>query len=368
MRVLVSSVIAAFAASAAAAQAASDLDRNERASLRPCGSYEARANIAGYTSGVDGELYLSLDGGIISALDQDRRSVWTVELGGRPASGILASRTSVFTITMPQDAAAAGAAATLRALSKQTGITIWSVKIPLADRYDIGFNGMSVVAAASNGIISAFDAATGSSQWRKEIGSKLSSPAVFNDGTVVFGTDDKNVVQIKKGEIASRFKIDTPPLRVLISEDGKILTGDRSGRITLLDGQTGRKLWRFKSGGEISYLAETKHGFVAGSYDNFIYSIWKYNGDVLWKRRIGARVVGGIAASDDVLASMVYGEPEAFVFDASNGKIRDRLILSSRDHQRQTPFLAPDELAFAVGRTFYWYRTNGCENEKAALQ
>lgn len=114
-----------------------------------------------------------------------------------------------------------------------------AVEFPLA----VAVNGATATVAASDGTVTALDAATGRELWRASAGAALAA-GVGTDGTVSSViTRTNELVAFIGGRVAWREKLGaqsfTPPL--VAGERVFVLGADRS--VSAYDGQTGRRLW-----------------------------------------------------------------------------------------------------------------------------
>jgi outer membrane protein assembly factor BamB len=104
-----------------------------------------------------------------------------------------------------------------------------------------------------------------------------------------------------------------------------LITGDDRGNVTNFRDQTGAVWWKFKSGARIGTIVETDDGIVVGSFDNFVYLISKYSGDVKWKRRLEGRVTHRPIVAGKELIFTVSGEEDLVILDAENGKVLEQV-------------------------------------------
>ncbi len=110
--------------------------------------------------------------------------------------------------------------------------------------------GTSVIVAASDGTVAAFDAATGKDQWRGTAGGALATGAASDGRLAAVITRSNEVVALQDGKEVWRVKLPAQSFTAPLVAGGRVfaLAADRS--VTALDGATGRKLWVQQRPGE----------------------------------------------------------------------------------------------------------------------
>lgn len=116
----------------------------------------------------------------VEALSYSGKKLWASELGGDIISNISPLESGLFFVTASTAIGAERVGpGVLRSLSKETGITNWTLKLPDADKYFIGgFNG-SVVIVANSGLIHSVDMKSGAVKWSREIAASSVAKPVF---------------------------------------------------------------------------------------------------------------------------------------------------------------------------------------------
>jgi len=125
----------------------------------------------GSTLVADGNrVFLGATGAKVEALSFDGKKIWTSELGGDISSNIQALEGGLVLVTSiaAADPQKSGVSL-LRSLSKETGITNWTVKLPDADTHFLGGYNGSVIVVSKNGVIQSIDAKAGTGKWEPEV-------------------------------------------------------------------------------------------------------------------------------------------------------------------------------------------------------
>jgi outer membrane protein assembly factor BamB len=124
--------------------------------------------------------------------------------------------------------------------------------------------------------------------------------------------------------------------------DGRIFTGNYNGELLALDAATGKKLWRFQSGGPIFGAAAHADGrIVFGSADRRVYALHAASGALLWLHAMPDAVIAAPTIHDGV----VYVGDESgriIALDAADG--RTLSTFESRGAIAFPPLAADDAL------------------------
>lgn len=275
----------------------------------------------GRTVTVDATRVIVGSGGAkLEAFAMDGKKLWATELGGEIASNVLVGSGGVFMVTSAVNAGSGKGGGTARFLSLETGITVWTAKLPEADKYSLGFGTDSIIVVTSGGTIEAFATNTGATRWRRELAEGVVGEPRFNHANVYLASSAKQIftVSLASGEIVAVTKMQFAPTAV--SEiSGDIFIGDERGNVTSL-GRRDKANWNFKSGGKISAIVEVGGNLLAASNDNFVYLFSGRSGNVAWKKRLNERV-SQIGAIDDRFAIVSgYEENGAHLMEINSGK------------------------------------------------
>ncbi len=84
----------------------------------------------------------------------------------------------------------------------------------------------------------------------------------------------------------------------------RVYAGSEDGNLVVLDEQTGKLLWRYRTRGPVRGPAATRDSIVYfGSGDNYVYAVNTMNGLLLWRKRTGASVQAVVRAGEDLLVA-----------------------------------------------------------------
>jgi outer membrane protein assembly factor BamB len=226
--------------------------------------------------------------------------------------------------------------------------------------------GPLLIAADTGGQISAFDTVSGQVRWQIKMPSKLSARPAAAGESVVVGTVDKKmtVISAGNGKLLSSFSADRPVSSIALRENGMIVTGDDRGSVTNYRDSSGTVWWKFKSGGRIGTIVETSEGILVGSFDNFVYMLSRYNGDVKWKRRLDGRIVSAPAILDGYVLVASSTEISAQVLDVDDGKPVDQLQFGENNFVIDSPIVSESQFTvFPLTSGLLAFSSIGCPDK-----
>src|SRR5207245_1009732 len=151
-------------------------------------------HMSNLTPATDGRtVYVPLTGGLLVALSAaDGQMRWKADAGGEFSSGPVTDDGSVYAATEYREVSGEQASihGTLRALSKETGITSWmrTLPAPLRGRPVAGAN--ALFAGAADGRVYAFDKRTGLTLWINQYAESFSGPPAVSGNLLYIGSDD----------------------------------------------------------------------------------------------------------------------------------------------------------------------------------
>lgn len=312
-----------------------------------CWSYPLGETVGGQVVSDGSRVFLALGGAKVEALTLDGKKIWSSEFGGEISSNVLANDTGLFLVTLTGsiDAARPGGNR-LRSLSKETGITNWTVILSDASRYWLGrFHG-EVIVVSKNGVIQSVDAKNGNVKWKREIAEGFVAEPVFTATAVLVATTGNQIfgISMANGEIGSMRKIPFGVTSLSETTNGELIVGDERGNVYSLD-SAGKQTWKFKTGGQISNVLPVGDNILVTSHDNFVYFLRSRNGGRVWKMRLSGRVSGVATYADSYAVISTIDEHRAMLIDLKSGKIAgqaffddDETTVQIRPHSGQLMF------------------------------
>lgn len=301
-------------------------DENSRGThsvLTKCWDRDLEDGAGSVVAGAKGLLLISEVEGRLRAINADSGEVlWVTELGGQ-IDGISISTESMIFVLTSSNHTSGTASSTLRRLDLDTGLVKFSVPIDATSKVFLKSTPENVIVIGPAGTIEAFEAETGRSAWKTAVRGRISSVPAINESTIAISTDSKTIelLSANDGTIITSIGTEREIKTLGFRSNQMLLAGDDRGNITNFRAKTGTIWWRFKSGGRIGTIHETKQGIVVGSYDNFVYLLSNNSGSVIWKRRLAGRVDFRPVILDNLAIFCVSGEDDLKILDLEKGRI-----------------------------------------------
>lgn len=241
-------------------------------------------------------LIVALRSGTLGGLALGRgTSVWSVEQAASVA--LAADELQVY----------AAHGSTIAARTASSGALAWSRTLDAPVASPLAARGGWVLALDSNGMLVALRAADGEVVWRRAIEGEGHDHAPTIEGeTVVVTRRSGEVValSIREGTPSWTVRLDGSP-GVPLLVDGRVIIGASDNALYCLDEDTGRLIWRWRSGGDIKAapVVDATHIYYV-SLDNMLRAIDRRSGNLRWKRSLSARATSGLRlVSDQLLVS-----------------------------------------------------------------
>jgi outer membrane protein assembly factor BamB len=253
-------------------------------------------------------------------------NLWSTDIGGDVVSNLLLVEDSVFLVTSSQpDTPDSPPKALIRALSRQTGITVWQAETGSSPVVWLGLVNSNVVVAASAGSLAAFARADGRLVWKSDLKYPITSDPHFRDDAIDVATTNKEILKVTggSGSVGVVWKSKFLPTAVLRDAAGRLVVGDERGNLTLVSSD-GDRVWRFRNGAQISSALLHDSEYLASSFDNFVYKLSR-GGNVKWKRRLPGRVSDRPIVLGETAVVAIVGTGSVFTLDLENGKISNRI-------------------------------------------
>ncbi|HEX8140295.1 MAG TPA: PQQ-binding-like beta-propeller repeat protein [Pyrinomonadaceae bacterium] len=302
------------------------------------------------TPATDGErIYLPLAAGMIVSLRaSDGQLLWRTEIGGEfSASPVaddmgvyIASETGVVHGTAPR---AAGA---LRALGRQSGVTLWMHTLPFPLRGALAMNERTLFGGASDGKVYAVSKRSGQILWTKQFSTPFLSIPTISGSYLLLGNDDGTLVCLEQetGKQLWRYRTRGPVRGRASVRQGIVYFGSADGYVYAVDKASGRFRWRTRTGAGVQAVTVTEGGLLVASLDNFVYSLSLDHGNRLWKRQLAGRIAAQpLAATDGALFTPLSGDT-GVVLDLHDGKQLNSIPIGEDNTTAASPIVVNDVL------------------------
>jgi len=330
-----------------------------------CWSYplndEAESRIA-----VDGgRIILGGSGGRVDVLSADGDKIWSSEFGGGISSNLLPDTNGLFFVTSAVKTDENDPESVLHMVSKETGVTIWTLKLPPAESHFLAALNGTIIVVSKNGVIQSLDSKSGTLKWKREIADGFVALPVFTTDKLLVATTKKQVFTISLGsgqiESLQTFPYDTSALS---TGGGMLIVGDERGNVTVLASGIGKPKWKFRAGAQISAVVGLKDHVLVASHDNFIYFLSLSRGGLVWKKRLSGRTsyVSG-SLGPYVLVASLEGHSILYL-DPSSGKVSGQIAL--KDDEDLVAAAVADKVVYTLtSDAVHAYASNGCSMLKS---
>jgi outer membrane protein assembly factor BamB len=334
-----------------------------------CWSYPL-ADEAGAELATDStRVYAGSAGARIETLSLDGKKMWATELGGEIRSNLLATDSGLYLVTATILPAEKTVENVLRSLSKETGITNWTVNLPAASQHFIGTFKDTVIVVSATGVVQSIDARSGALRWKREIADGFTGKPTFSDNEVYIASSAKQLFEIAlaSGEIDSMRKLPNAITAIGKTPGGALIVGDDHGNLFSFADTREKPAWSYKSGGEISAIFTVDDHLLVTSHDNFVYFLVSRNGGMAWKKRLSGRV-SQIATYLDRYALMSSSEDHGAVFaDLSTGKTAGQIALAANEDLRFNPVISNGLIIILTSEAVSAFRPGGCTGKKETV-
>lgn len=301
--------------------------------------------------------------GIVRAVDSGTGTrLWSADLGGI-VNDLASAEHRVFAVTNSVESDPESAKAVLRSLNARTGLIDWSQTLAFSERfYLLAGTSSAVLVADAEGRLYAFEKGSGKEIWKKAFPGRLTARPAAEGLSIaaVFSDNEVAVMSMEDGTLRTRAVLKNPATSLFINGED-VFVGDGRGSLSFISGETGRINWEFRSGGEITHISALRDGILVTSRDNFIYFLSRGSGNVVWKRRLPARVIEGGLLVDDMVFALVYGEDLAYLIDGRKGSVIEQVAQTEKAASARIPVLVGSKgIAFTTSKGIEFYSLSGC--------
>lgn len=299
-------------------------------------SYETRQLTSQTTAASADALYIPLTGGVVAAVrPQDGRLLWRSEAGGEFSAAPAADERGVYVgselSAEGRDAQAVYTKGVVRALSRTSGVTLWTRTVPNPLEGALVISEGLLLGASADGRIYALDKGTGAPAWIIKTDHSFRSPPIIADGRLVLASEDGYLLTVasKTGAILQRYRTGNSQAAPFSVWGTTLYTGSADGYVTALREAGGRleTLWRRRAGTSVQTLTATPAGLLVASRDNFVYFLSHKNGNRLWKKQLPGRVAGPPVVSPDSALFAILGGEVCVALSLADGKQVNTLAL-----------------------------------------
>ena len=301
-----------------------------------------------FTPATDGKsVYLPLSDGTLVALNAaDGKLRWKAEIGGHFSAAPTADEQTLYVATEYPAGEKNAVRGTLRALSKDTGITLWMRTLQAPLRGSLAAGPSAMFAGASNGGVHAFDKRTGRSLWANSYADEFDAQPMLNGDRLYIGSVGGwlRALNQSTGEtfwfVRTRGAIRGP----IAVRDGVVFFGSDDGHVYAVRDGGGKMVWKRRTGASVQAVAVVEDGVLTSSFDNFAYLLSLRHGSVRWRQLLPGRIPARpVTASDGALFTPLSTD-SAIVLSLKDGKPVNRLQIGRDNSSSAAPVVVQETI------------------------
>jgi outer membrane protein assembly factor BamB len=173
----------------------------------------------------------------------------------------------------------------------------------------------------------------GKEVWKTATNSSVHSSPSMNEGIIVFGNDDGELIGIRSddGKILYRKKIGESFFCGTAVSGDTIYVGNDDGNLYAVELKTGKVIWQFESGARILMTPSvTTSEIYFGNLEGNLYCLNKSTGNLRWKTLTGGVLKATPYAAENFLVVPDLNKKFYFV-NRSNGEITRSYLVDGRN-------------------------------------
>jgi len=295
----------------------------------------------------DRTVYVPLTSGTLVALAaNDGQLRWRADAGGEFSSAPVADDRNVYVATQYREAAGEQSPihGTLRAVSKETGVTRWMRTLPAPLRGSLIASANTLFGGGSDGRVYAFDKRTGLSLWINQYGESFSSQPAMLGNLLYVGGDSGTVFALDQatGRTVWRYRTRGAIQGPIAVANGVVYFGSGDGYVYAFSESRSRLLWRHRTGAAVQAVVVVDNGLLAASLDNFAYLLSLRKGSLIWRRLLPGRIASRPMTTADGALFTPLSTDSAIVLALKDGKPVNTLPLGEDNSSSAAPIAVSD--------------------------
>jgi len=306
-------------------------------------------------------VFVPLADGTLVALDaRDGQLRWKSEPGGDFSAAPAVDERAVYVATQYEGADKTAHRGILRALSKETGITLWMRTLSAPLRGGLVVDGPSVFGGVANGSAYAFDKLNGRTIWVNQYSDEFDGQPALTDDRVYLGTLSGWLLALdrKNGDFIWRYRTRGAIRGPIAVANGIVVFGSSDGSVYACRERRGEHLWKHRTGASVEAVVAIEDRVLASSLDNYAYFLSLKNGDVHWRQLLPGRIrARPVTASDGALFAPLSNDT-AIVLSLKNGKPLNSLQLSEENNSSAAPIITSDRVVLTTPHAVMAFAAN----------
>ena len=185
----------------------------------------------------------------------------------------------------------------LTSVELDTGHIQWSVRLSSNWAPTTGDNAVYVSKFSA---VHALRKKNGKEIWHIKFKNKVSTSPLWSKNLLFVGLEDGNLVSLraKDGVETWRQPLGSPLAQPPSMEGSQLYAPLKDGRIVALDLLSGNVIWQRTLPGSTTKILALQDRLFVGSTDNYLYSLSSQDGNIKWRWRTGADIIGPPVVGD----------------------------------------------------------------------
>lgn len=300
--------------------------------------------------GFQGEtLYVQTSGGAVSSVQSSSgRLQWRADVGGSLSATPVASERAVYVASERVSSDAKKPQGLILALSRVSGITLWSRTLSSPLGSNLLLSGKSLFGATKDGRLFSLDSETGETLWDTQSPYSFSDQLLISGQNLITSTTDGIVASFdhQTGRPSWRYQT-RGSVRGAVAVDGsKVFFGSADGYVIALEESAAGFIlkWRRRAGTSVVGVTHTAAGLIVVTADNFVQLLSQKRGSRVWKQRMPGRVFARpLTDSENALFATIGGE-SCIVLSLARGRQVNVLSVGEGNSIVAMPVLTPSAL------------------------
>lgn len=295
------------------------------------------------------------NGNLVSLNLPDGHMLWRAELGGEITASPVADETGVYVANSPattdSGASQPSSQGILRAIGAQSGVTLWSTKLPSLFIGSLSGTNTAIIGRSKDGRIYSIRKDNGRILWIRRGEQPFTTGPVVSADRLFAGSTDGSLFAIDQdtGRVLWRYRtgaaISAPPSVT----DQAVYFASGNNYVYALTAREGRMIWRRRVAARVQSVVSTQQGVLVTALDNSVSLLSTGTGRRVWKQQMGGRVTAPpLADADAALFAPLSGD-ECVVLDLKTGKRLNAVYVGEDNNTSAAPLIGGGTL-FLVTR------------------
>jgi outer membrane protein assembly factor BamB len=290
------------------------------------------------------------DGTLVALSATDGKLRWRTEAGGNFSAAPTVDDQTLYVATESPGAEPNTVRGTLRALSKDTGITLWMRTLHEPLRGSVVAGPAAIFGAGVKGGVYAFDKRTGLTIWSNQYDDLFDGQPILNGDRVYFGSlrGWLRALNPATGELLWQVRTDGAVRGSIAVHDGIVFFGSDDSHVYAVGDRRGKVMWKRRTGAAVQAVAVVEDGVIASSLDNFAYMFSLKHGNARWRQLLPGRIPARpVTASDGALFTPLSAD-SGIVLSLKDGKPLNRLQIGEENFSSAAPVAVDDTVVLTT--------------------